>query len=68
MRMLKSIFLMVLLSIPCLAAATESSAAQPAQAFSRPDQKILDQMIGDWDVDYAIYDEHGNIKIGRAHV
>lgn len=32
------------------------------QTFSRPDKKLLDQMIGDWDVDYAIYDQNGNVK------
>lgn len=28
----------------------------------RPDRAILDRMIGNWNVDYAIYDEHGNVK------
>jgi hypothetical protein len=28
----------------------------------RPEQKLLDQMIGSWDVDYAIYDDQGHVK------
>ena len=62
MRMLKSMLLMLSFFISCFAIASDAKSTNSERAFSRPDQNLLDQMIGDWDVDYAIYDEHGNIK------
>jgi hypothetical protein len=39
-----------------------ANVANPERSNGRPDQTLLNQMIGDWDVDYAIYDEHGNVR------
>lgn len=45
------------------AAATSSAASDPSPqaTFARPDQKLLDTMMGDWDVDYASYGEDGKV-------
>lgn len=37
-------------------------ATNTPQATRRPAQALLDRLIGTWDVDYAVYDEHGNVK------
>lgn len=42
--------------------ASAAAATSPAPAIRRPAQTLLDQLIGTWDVDYAVYDEHGNVK------
>ena len=32
------------------------------QPSGRPDPKVLDKVIGTWDVDYSIYDKQGRVK------
>lgn len=46
-------------SQPALSPAGSSSAGAPPQ---HPEQKFLEQLIGNWDVDYAIYDDHGHVR------
>lgn len=68
MRTLISVLLVSMLSgaNPAMASVAHpflgANAAKSEQTYTRPDMKLLDHMIGDWDVDYAIYDEHGNVK------
>jgi hypothetical protein len=68
MQELRSALLISFLSSLSLAAGLTGAAAPGAgraksePTYQRPDKKLLDQMIGDWDVDYAIYDEHGGVR------
>lgn len=43
-------------------ARARASSVKSEPTFQRPEKKLLEQMIGDWDVDYAIYDEHGGVR------
>jgi hypothetical protein len=36
--------------------------AESSLQTARPEQRLLNEMIGRWDVDYAIYDERGQVK------
>ncbi len=42
------------------------AASQPVLSagppLNHPDRKILEQLIGDWDVEYAIYDRHSHVR------
>jgi hypothetical protein len=73
MKLLKHILLTMLFSSSFFATASaataESATPKSEPAFSRPAKNLLDQLIGDWDVDYAIYDEKGGVKhyLGTAN-
>lgn len=41
---------------------TDAPTTEFGQPSGRPEQKLLNQMIGSWDVDYAIYDDQGHVK------
>jgi len=56
--LLRVLALLVLAGTTALAAPTTS----PGQTSHRPDQTLLDRLIGTWDVDYTIYDENGTTR------
>lgn len=59
MRTLLSTLALLILAGP---AASAAAAANPEQANRRPEQTLLDRLIGTWDVDYTIYDENGSVR------
>lgn len=64
MRTRLSALALLILASPVLAspAASAAPAANPEQASRRPEQTLLDRLIGTWDVDYTIYDENGSVR------
>lgn len=50
------------------AAASAAPAVSPEHAITRPDQTLLERLIGTWDVDYTIYDDDGSVRhyVGTA--
>jgi hypothetical protein len=65
MRTLSSALALLIMAGPTASAAP---AATTEQTNHRPDQVLLDRLIGTWDVDYTIYDEHGAVRhyVGTA--
>lgn len=56
-RLLSTLALLILAG----SAASGAPAASPEQA-RRPDQRLLDGLIGTWDVDYTIYDANNSVR------
>jgi hypothetical protein len=64
--MTRAAFSALILLLMSASAASAAPAATPAQGSQRPAQTLLSHLIGTWDVDYAVYDEHGNVKHYRG--
>ena len=58
MRILLSALALLILASPAASAAATS----PEQANRRPEQTLLDRLIGTWDVDYTLYDANGSVR------
>lgn len=60
--MTRAAFSALILLLIAGSGAWAAAAKSPAQGSRRPTQTLLDHLIGTWDVDYAVYDEHGSVR------